>query len=304
MTLFLISVNGGLFVAYLVNYLFAASESWRSMFALGAVPGLTLLLCALRLPESPRWLVLHNKVQLATQILERLHGKAQADEEMAQIKAVAEHHKEGGFKAIIQQGYAKILLLGIIVSIFTQAIGINAIIYYAPTIFQKTGFHEATASILATMGIGLTVTLAAVGAALFIDKAGRRNLLLTGLAGIILSLIAITYAFAFIHDAQTLGWVVLIGSICFVACQGMSVGPACFLIPSEIFPISIRGTAMGISIAFNWLTNTIVAFLFPIVLDSYGPSFLVWPIPGSRYYWLGAILSLLARNTPCFSGRY
>lgn len=268
-TLFLIAVNSGIFVSYLVNYIFAYDAAWRSMLALGVAPAIILLVCASLLPESPRWLVVQGKAQRAFVILEKIYGAAKAKLELAEMKSISQQENTS-FRIILQPQFFKIILLGIIVSIFTQAVGINAIIYYAPTIFQKTGFSEATVSILATLGIGLTVTLSAVCAAIFIDKVGRRKLLLSGLAGIIFSLIMLVSAFYFISNQQLLGWMVLISSILFVAFQGLSVGPACFLIPSEIFPAKIRGTGMGISIAFNWLTNTLVAFLFPIVLNHYG----------------------------------
>lgn len=268
-TLFLIAVNAGLFISYCIDYLFANSGEWRLMLGLGAMPAAILLIFALLLPESPRWLMLKGKIFQAKTILEKIHGIAKAKDELREINLVLQQ-EQLSLKTILRSRFSKIIGLGIIVSIFTQAVGINAIIYYAPTIFQKTGFSQATVSILATMGIGFMVTLAAVLAAIFIDKAGRRKLLLYGLSGIIFSLLLIVFAFHSIHNSLLLGWVVLLSSMLFVLCQSMSVGPACFLIPAEIFPAKIRGTGMGISIAFNWLTNALVAFLFPIVLDAYG----------------------------------
>jgi MFS family permease len=202
-------------------------------------------------------------------ILESMHGRIKAKKEMEEIQIVLSQEKMSA-STLLRSHFVRIILLGAIVSIFTQAVGINAIIYYAPTIFEETGFSQATVSILATVGIGFTVTFAAVIAAIFIDKVGRRKLLLFGLAGIILSLAVIIFSFYFIKNPIILGWMVLSGSVLFVLCQGLSVGPACFLIPSEIFPVKIRGLGMGIAIAFNWLTNAVVAFLFPIVLGNYG----------------------------------
>lgn len=267
-TLYLIAINFGIFVSYVVAFIFSYSGSWRTMMILGLFPALFLGFAALLLPESPRWLILKNKFEKARQILEKIHGQIKAKTEFFAIQKVIV--EEATIPARLDKNYLRILFLGAIVSIFTQAVGINAIIYYAPTLLQKTGFGQASVSIFASIGIGFTVTLAAIFAAFFIDKFGRRRLLLSGLGGIILSLVLIVLAFHFIENPHVLGWTVLAGSIFFVACQGISVGPACFLIPSEIFPVKIRGTGMGISIAFNWLTNFLVALLFPIVLDQYG----------------------------------
>ncbi len=268
-TLYLIAINFGIFVSYLVAYIFSYSGDWRYMLLLGLFPAVFLGFSALLLPESPRWLILKNKLEKARQILEKIHGSEKTKVEICEIQKVISEEKASRTSRF-NPNYFRILVLGAIVSIFTQAVGINAIIYYAPTLLEKTGFGQASVSILASIGIGLTVTLAAVFAAFFIDKFGRRRLLLSGLGGIILSLVFIVCAFHFIENSRLLGWTVLLSSILFVACQGISVGPACFLIPSEIFPVKIRGTGMGISIAFNWLTNSLVAFLFPIVLDQYG----------------------------------
>jgi MFS transporter, SP family, galactose:H+ symporter len=271
-TLYLIAVNGGVFVSYLINYAFSSSGAWRTMLMLGIVPAIILGICALSLPESPRWLMLKGKMTQAIAILERLHDKLKAQKETKEIQQIIAQEK-ATTSIWKNKNFLRIIVLGAVVSIFTQAVGINAIIYYAPTIFQKTGFDRATVSILATVGIGFTVTLAAVLAAIFIDKIGRRKLLLSGLAGIIFSLIIIIYAFYFVTNPQLLGWLVLLGSILFVLCQGLSVGPACFLIPSEIFPAKIRGTGMGISIAFNWLTNGVITFLFPLAITHYSNAF-------------------------------
>ncbi len=268
-TLYLIAVNGGLLVSYITNYFLAPTAAWRLMLALGVVPATLLYILTFLLPESPRWLFLKGKTEKAKLILEAIHGKLKAEKEMQEISQVVKQERLS-FLTIFSSKFFRIIMLGIIISIFTQAVGINAIIYYAPTIFQKTGFNKAQSAILATVGIGFTVTFAAVLASLFIDRIGRRIMLLAGLAGIILSLIIIIVAFMWIHSPTQLGWMVLIGSILFVLCQGLSVGPACFLLPAEIFPTKIRGTGMGISIAFNWITNAIVAFLFPIGLDYFG----------------------------------
>lgn len=271
-TLFLIAVNGGLFISYATNYILAPHDAWREMLALGAVPAALLLLCAFFLPESPRWLMLKGKAQQALSILNKIHGEHAAAKEMQEIRAVVQQ-EQLSLKKIINSRYFKVIILGVLISVFTQAVGINILIYYAPTIFQKAGFSEATVSILATMGIGFTVTIAAIIAALFIDKVGRRKLLLIGLSGIILSLIIMCYAFHSIQNQHILGWTILVSSIFFVACQGLSVGPACFLLPSEIFPAKIRSYGIGISIAFNWITNSVIVFTFPVILNKYGAAF-------------------------------
>ncbi|MCX7121686.1 MAG: sugar porter family MFS transporter [Gammaproteobacteria bacterium] len=268
-TLYLISINFGIFISYLTNLSLAYTESWRVMLGLGVIPAMVLLAGSFFLPESPRWLIIKGKINDGKNILEKTHGKEKAKLELNKIDFILKN-KNSSFKFIFQSKFFKLIVLGALIGIFTQAVGINAIIYYAPTIFQKTGFNKVIASMLATLGIGFTVTLSAIIAANLIDKFGRRTLLLTGLFGIILSLCIIILSFSYIHNPIILGWFVLIGFISFVACQGLSVGPACFLLPAEIYPARIRGIGMGISITFNWLTNFLVAFLFPVAINTIG----------------------------------
>lgn len=271
-TLYLISVNFGIFISYLTSLLLSHIGSWRLMVGIGVIPAIALFLFSLFLPESARWLIANGKLQEGINILNKIYGDEGAKTELQEIKKVSFPEKIT-LKTIFQFKLFKVIFLGALIGIFTQAVGINAIIYYAHTIFQKTGFNKTLTTMLATLGIGFVVTLSAIFASHIIDRFGRRKLLLSGLFGIIVSLIVIIYSFIYIQDQRILGWVALISFMIFVACQGISVGPSCFLMPSEIFPSKIRGLGMGVSITFNWLTNFIVALLFPIALDAYGISF-------------------------------
>ena len=271
-TLFLISVNFGIFISYAINLWLSHIESWRLMLGLGVIPAIVFLTAAIFLPESPRWLVINGKLDEAKKILEKIHGTIKSTVELKEIQLASKQQKIT-LKNALEGKFFKVLLLGALIGVFTQAVGINAIIYYAPTIFQKTGFNTAVVSILATLGIGFTVTASAIIASKFLDKFGRRILLLLGLLGIILSLCLIIFSFEYVHDQILLGWLTFCGFILFVAFQGVSVGPACFLLPTEIYPSRIRGIGVGISITFNWLTNFLVALLFPIALGLYGMVF-------------------------------
>lgn len=263
------AITVGIALSYLVNYHFAARGAWRDMLGAGFIPALPLFLLVLFIPQSPRWLYVKGKVGKAMDVLRRIHGEKYAQDEMKEIKSKV-HLEKYGLKEIIGSGFLRVLALGIIVSIFTQAVGINAIIYYAPTIFMLTGAGKATSSILSTVGIGIVNIVFTLVAIWLLDRLGRRPLLLTGLMGIIISLIIITVAFAIGVSAGILAWLTLFGCILFVACQAFSTGPACWLIPSEIFPAKMRGVGMGLSVAFNWGTNVLVAYFFPIMLQDIG----------------------------------
>jgi sugar porter (SP) family MFS transporter len=260
----------GILCAFIVDYLFTATHNWRAMFFCGVVPAIFLFGLAWRLPESPRWLMVRNKFEQAKSILQRIHGEAQAEKEFGELMHVVQAENNTSEKSLHKSFY-KVLWLGILVSILTQAVGINAIIYYAPTIFKLTGFSHNLTAVLATIGVGLVNVIFTIVAIRLLDVFGRRPLLLVGMGGIVLSLILMVIGFSgdMTHHVS-LAWVTFAAAIMFVACQAFSTGPMCWLIPSEIFPTNMRGFGMGVSVAFNWGTNVVVAFFFPVVLSRWG----------------------------------
>ncbi len=260
----------GIMLAYCVDYLFTATSDWRYMFACGLLPAIVLFFLAWILPESPRWLMVHDDHRSAQAILTRIHGQENARKEFQELQEVVRIEKQNAGKKV-QRGFFKVLLLGILVSILTQAVGINAIIYYAPSIFQQTGFDSATSAMLASIGVGVVNVVFTIVAIKLLDRYGRRLLLLIGVSGIVLSLLVMVLGFASHLSGHTaLAWLMFFAIILFVACQAIGTGPACWLIPSEVFPVNMRGIGMGFSVAFNWGTNVLVAYFFPFILLNFG----------------------------------
>lgn len=268
--LFVVSVQLGVFLSFVVGFVLSDSGNWRMMIALGIIPAIICALAVLFLPESPRWLVVKNKTAAARKILQDLFGTVKADHEIAAIKKVISVDKVN-FKLLLREPkFFKVIFIGAAVSFFTQTVGINAFNYYAPTIFQKTGFATPTQATFYTMFMGLMLVLSTISSLFFIDRIGRKKPLLIGTAGILLTLLVISVSFGLVQSPFALGWIFLICAIVFMAFHGISIGPACFLIPSEIFPARVRGLGMGISVAFNWGANVIVAAALPSVIQHFG----------------------------------
>lgn len=264
-TLNQLAIVCGIMLAYAVDYGLASSDSWRYMLGLGAMPAIVLFVAAIFLPESPRWLLMRGRIDEAKYILQKIFKDKNSDSEVIHVRNLL-NQEQLSMREAFRSGFAKVLGLGVFVSILTQAVGINAIIYYAPTIFGHTGFDKASSAILATLGIGAVNVIFTLFAVFFLDKAGRRKMLMIGVSGIVLSLVALVIAFSIGFDAIWLAWVAFVSMGLFVASQAVGTGPACWLIPAEIFPLKVRGVGMGLSVAFNWGANVVVAFLFPIVL--------------------------------------
>src|SRR3990167_7865538 len=268
--LFVVSVQIGVFLSFVISYSLSHSANWREMIMLGIIPAVILGVGVFFLPESPRWLVVKNKISSATNILTRLYGREKAEKEVADIKEVSAKEKINLKILIEEKRYFKVVFIGVAVSFFTQTVGINAFNYYAPTIFQKTGFATPSQATFYTMFMGLMLVISTISSLFFIDRIGRKKPLLVGTIGILLTLLVITVGFSVVRNPMGLGWIFLISAIVFMAFHGISIGPACFLIPSEVFPTKVRGLGMGVSVAFNWGANVIVAAMLQLVIEYFG----------------------------------
>lgn len=278
----------GILLIYFVNAAIAGMHDhqwnvdtgWRWMFGSGLLPSIVFILLLLRAPESPRWLAAQNQWDSATDILEKVNGKAGATEEVKAIKSSLSE-KQGTFSELLRPGLRTALIIGIFLSIFSQITGINVIMYYAPEIFKATGDGSSSA-LMQTIWVGGINVLMTLVAIRYVDRLGRKKLLLIGSAGM-----AVCLAFvgaAFYQQATTAYWV-LGGILLYISFFAISLGPLTFVVVAEIFPNSIRGRAMGVAIFFLWLSVYIVSQTFPMLLESIGSAYT---------FWIYMIMSILA----------
>lgn len=277
----LVSVNQllitiGILIAYLVNAAFAYDGGWRWMFGLGMVPAIILGLGMLPLPETPRWLVKNQRREDAVVVLRRLRDEDTARRELADIERVREEgERRRQLKDLAQAWVRPALIAGIGVSVLGQASGINTVIYYAPTIFKDAGLGTSSA-ILATAGVGgVNVVLTVVGMSL-IDGAGRRKLLMIGFSIMTACLIALGFVLGHTHSNALAGWFAVICIAVYIAAFAVSVGVVVFVLPSELYPLQIRGAAMSATLMCNWGMNFLVALTFLTMLHALGGSITFW----------------------------
>jgi SP family xylose:H+ symportor-like MFS transporter len=253
----------GMLVVYFVNFFIAKGENqqwidaegWRYMFASNAVPAALFGVLLTLVPETPRYLALAGKESKALGILTKINGSKIAAEILSDIKATA-HEK---VEKTLTYGWT-VLIIGVLLSVFQQAVGINVVLYYAPTIFKGLGFgNDAAMWQTVIMGfVNIVFTLVAI---FTVDRFGRKPLLIIGSVGMALGMFAIG-GLAFY---QIIGMSTLVFIVIYSASFMMSWGPICWVLISEIFPNTIRGKAVAIAVAAQWIANFAVSATFPVL---------------------------------------
>jgi sugar porter (SP) family MFS transporter len=260
--MFQLNIVGGILIAYLTNYLLSGSggdDSWRYMLGIMALPAVVFFILLQFIPESPRWLVLNGKDREAEAVFERL------GEPGAAILIKEEHAlAAAGVKERLFNGkYNKPIFYAILLAMFNQLSGINAILYYAPRIFEMAGFNKADA-FQQSVYIGLANFLFTAIAMTVIDKFGRKRLLLIGAAGMVVFLILTAISFSNPHQANQTVIFYLIGFIAFFA---FSQGAVIWVFISEIFPNSVRSQGGSLGSFTHWIMAAIISWLFPIIVE-------------------------------------
>lgn len=294
-----LAITIGILLAFFIGAVFASTGSWRTMFALAAVPAAVQFVGMLFLPESPRWLLKKDRGVEAHAILMRVRDCASdVTKEIDHIKKNISH-EGGSFKDLFARPVRKALLVGVGVTVIQQITGINCVLYYAPTIFEFSGFASAASAILATTGVGAVNVFMTFVAIWLLDRVGRKPLLLIGLGGMIFSLFMLGLSFVLPNMADLQGFISSLSLMVYVGFFAFSLGPVGFLLNSEIYPLKVRGRAMGLAICMNWFANFLVTSSFLTFLSIFGKSGTFW-----LYAAIGAIGWLfIVRKVPETKGK-
>lgn len=275
-SLYQLAIVIGINLVYFINLEIATlnteawnvEHGWRWMLGSETLPALLFFILLFFVPESPRWLVKNGREAEALLTLEKINGSAKSREILADIKGALNHEK-GTVDELFKPGMRIALVVGVFLALFSQITGINAIIYYAPEIFKSVGFGTDSA-FSQTVLIGVVNTIFTFVALIFIDKAGRKTLLLWGVAGMVLCLLGVAVSFYFNF---TSGPWLLIFILGYIACFASSLGPIPWVIISEIFPTKTRGIAMSFCTVVLWVGVLLITQLTPIFLEDLGGAF-------------------------------
>ena len=273
-SLFQLAVTVGILLAYIVCALLAPAAAWRSMLGLAAFPGLLLAVGMLFMPESPRWLVKHGRRADARAVLAQIDPHGDPDAALAQLEHDLAAEGQGTWSELLRRTLRPALIVGIGLAVFQQVTGINAVIYYAPQIFQAAGFTSDVTSLAATTGIGTINVLATFIAIWLVDRAGRKPLLVAGVLGMVTTLTVLGLAFRDVASgaAGSLGLITVVCLAAYIVFFAFSLGPIVWLMISEIYPLRNRAQAMAVSTAANWGANFLVSLTFPILTNRLGSS--------------------------------
>ncbi|GGJ92217.1 sugar porter family MFS transporter [Pseudomonas matsuisoli] len=281
--LFQVMVMTGITVAYFTG--FVLGEEWRWMFGLGVVPAMVLLIGMLILPESPRWLLVQEREADALAVLERVRGDTDwAHRELAEIKTVSQQH-EGSWRDLAQSWVRPAIVVGGAISMFSQITGVNAMIYYAPTILVQSGFTEQVA-VLATGSSTILVVLMTLYGSYLVDRIGRRRYLLAMIPGSVVALAVMGYLL--LGDGPsgpTEQWLVVLCLAAYLVLNCGGFGVCIWLINSEVYPLFVRGKGASLGAFSHWFFDLLVTLCTLSLVAALGVS---------QTFWLYAAISALA----------
>jgi sugar porter (SP) family MFS transporter len=273
----------GILLAYISSWVFKdVSGDWRWMFAVAAIPGAALAIGMLFMPYSPRWLVEVGRDDDARDVLKKIRDNEDVDEEIDEIKEVTSEEKS--LRDLFAPNIRPMLMVGLGLAIFQQIVGINTVIYYAPTILTFTGL-EAKSAITQALFIGVTNVFFTIIAVLLLDKVGRRVFLLAGTATLTVALVLLGIFFYFPGLQDSAPHLGLAALLLYIAGFAIGLGPIFWLMISEIYPLAIRPAAMSLATVTNWTFNFAVSFTFLSLVSALGK-------PGA--FWLYAGFGILA----------
>jgi len=289
-SLYQLAVTIGFLGAYLVNYqllgysmsnpdvstgwwnLVFVSEVWRGMLGMETLPAIMFFIIIFFIPESPRWLILKGKEEKATNILERIYTSSkEALFQLTETKSVLSSESKSEWKLLLQPGIRKAVIIGVCIAVLGQFMGVNAVLYYGPSIFENAGLSGGD-SLFYQVLVGLVNTLTTVLALVIIDKVGRKKLVYYGVSGMVISLVLITTYFIYGESWGISSIFLLIFFLFYVFCCAVSICAVVFVLLSEMYPTRVRGLAMSIAGFALWIGTYLIGQLTPWMLQNLTPA--------------------------------
>ena len=307
-SLYQLAVTVGFWGAYLVNYQLLAwaesgtqlsvdwlnkifiTEVWRGMLGMETLPAILFFIIIFFIPESPRWLIVRGKELKAVNILEKIYNSiTEAKSQLNETKSVLTSETKSEWSLLMKPGIFKAVIIGVCIAILGQFMGVNAVLYYGPSIFENAGLSGGD-SLFYQVLVGLVNTLTTVLALVIIDKVGRKKLVYYGVSGMVVSLILIGLYFLFGDSLGVSSLFLLIFFLFYVFCCAVSICAVVFVLLSEMYPTKVRGLAMSIAGFALWIGTYLIGQLTPWMLQNLTPAgtfflFAVMCVPYMLIVW-------------------
>ena len=307
-SLYQLAVTAGFLGAYLVNYQLLAwaesgtqlsvdwlnkifiTEVWRGMLGMETLPAILFFIIIFFIPESPRWLIVRGKELKAVNILEKIYNSiTEAKSQLNETKSVLTSETKSEWSLLMKPGIFKAVIIGVCIAILGQFMGVNAVLYYGPSIFENAGLSGGD-SLFYQVLVGLVNTLTTVLALVIIDKVGRKKLVYYGVSGMVVSLILIGLYFLFGDSLGVSSLFLLIFFLFYVFCCAVSICAVVFVLLSEMYPTKVRGLAMSIAGFALWIGTYLIGQLTPWMLQNLTPAgtfflFAVMCVPYMLIVW-------------------
>ena len=289
-SLYQLAVTVGFLGAYLVNYQLLAwaesgtqlsvdwlnkifiTEVWRGMLGMETLPTILFFIIIFFIPESPRWLIVRGKELKAVNILEKIYNSiTEAKSQLNETKSVLTSETKSEWSLLMKPGIFKAVIIGVCIAILGQFMGVNAVLYYGPSIFENAGLSGGD-SLFYQVLVGLINTLTTVLALVIIDKVGRKKLVYYGVSGMVVSLILIGLYFLFGDSLGVSSPFLLVFFLFYVFCCAVSICAVVFVLLSEMYPTKVRGLAMSIAGFALWIGTYLIGQLTPWMLQNLTPA--------------------------------
>ena len=289
-SLYQLAVTVGFLGAYLVNYqLLAWSESgallgapllnkifitevWRGMLGMETLPAILFFIIIFFIPESPRWLIVRGQERKAVNILERIYNSiTEATSQLKETQSVLTAETSSEWSLLMKPGILKAVIIGVCIAVLGQFMGVNAVLYYGPSIFENAGLSGGD-SLFYQVLVGLVNTLTTILALVIIDKVGRKKLVYYGVSGMVVSLILIGLYFLFGETLNVSSLFLLVFFLFYVFCCAVSICAVVFVLLSEMYPTKVRGLAMSIAGFALWIGTYLIGQLTPWMLQNLTPA--------------------------------
>ena len=289
-SLYQLAVTIGFLGAYLTNFqllhfsqsgavlntgwmnLVFVSEVWRGMLGFCSLPAILFFCIIFFIPESPRWLILKGRDERAVGIFRKIYlSEVEVDTQLQDTKSVVQSETKSDWKFLLQPGIFKAVLIGAAIAILGQFMGVNAVLYYGPTIFEEAGLSGGDA-LFSQVLVGIVNVVTTVIAVFIIDKVGRKKLVYYGVSGMVLSLLLIGFYFHFSESMGLPDSFLLFFFLFYVFCCAISISAVIFVLLSEMYPTRIRGMAMSIAGFALWIGTYLVGQLTPWMLQNLTPT--------------------------------